>query len=192
MKNKIKITIIIFGILLIGIVTANLIPNLSNAIFGNVKVTGPVFYFEANDESLYKNLLLNEIPSVENDTRLFNGNRLLYESESLGLTEIYPARFEVHIWSRTNFEGNILQFRILKINNFGIETEICSPNYVQPNHKISFTERITSCNSTGKIYLNTTDKIALEIRGSGGTSEYWISSGEKYTHGYSRIEISKQ
>ena len=58
------------------------------------------------------------------------------------------------------------------------------------SHINKFWERNTNCSSSSSITLNSEDRIGLEISGAGGTSEYWIRTGHKYTHGYSRVEVT--
>jgi len=197
MKKKTIVASVLLGVLLIGIVTAGLVPYLSNMVSGEVTVEGPVFYLDGssiplseNPEVIYRGITINTPPTEENITYLFDGQRYLFMSEPLGVDYFYPANFEVIIWSKTNNSGNILQFNIVKVKQDLSEELICSAGTIEPNSGPSFTKRTTNCNSDGEISLNPEDRIGLIITGAGIDSEYWISTGENYTDGYSRIEVT--
>ncbi len=200
MNKKTAIVSILFGILLIGIVSASFLTYFGK-ITGSVEVKAPVFYLDGsvvpippNTPNLaYRYLSANEVPDEENVTYLFDGNRLIYVSEPLGLDYFYDSAFNIKIRVKTNEEGNLLQLRITKIDKNMVESEICEP--VNPINISSwydeFRIRETSCLSNGEIILNPTDRIGLEIRGIGGTAEYWIKTAyESSSTGSSRIEVS--
>lgn len=77
MKNKSAIAI--FGILLIGIISAGLVNYLSNTITGSVEVKGPVFYAGKNSSGDYK-LWINNLSEFNSEN---NGSYIsISESES--------------------------------------------------------------------------------------------------------------
>jgi hypothetical protein len=65
MKNKSAIAI--FGILLMGIVSAGLVNYLSNTITGSVEVKGPVFYAGKNSSGDYKLLDKNNLSEFNSE-----------------------------------------------------------------------------------------------------------------------------
>ncbi len=200
MNRKTAIVSVLLGVLLIGIVSAGLIDYFGR-ITGEVTVEGPVFYLDGSvvpvephtDNLAYRYLSANGVPDEENVTYLFDGNRLIYVSEPLGLDYFYDSIFNIKIRVKTNEEGNLLQLRIIKIDENMIESEICEPvNPINISSRYGeFRIRETSCLSNGEIILNPTDKIGLEVRGIGGTAEYWIKTAyDSPSTGSSRIEVS--
>ncbi len=200
MKRKTIVVGIIISVFLIGIVSAGLL-DIFGKITGSVEVKAPVFYLDGSvvpiepytDNLAYRYLSTNIVPEDENVTYLLNGNRLIYISKPLGLDYFYDSAFNIKIRVKTNEESNLLQLRIIKIDENMVESEICEP--VNPINISSwydeFRIRETSCLSNGKIILNPTDRIGLEIRGIGGTAEYWIKTAyESSSTGSSRIEVT--
>ena len=191
--NKKTLAIIgVITVLLIGIVSAGLLDYFGR-ISESVTVEGPVFYLDGNLEEAYYNLFINEIPSDEKEVNLTNGNRLLFITEPLGVEYFYEANFSMKVWMKTNNESNIAQYRVLRVKDNLLVSNICPPEdgvIYFDGHYNSFWKKEFSCQSNGKIQLNPGDRIGLEISGAGGTSKYWISTGKKYTKGYSRIEVS--
>ncbi len=185
---KRKATAIILGILLIGIVSASLLTYFGQ-ITGTVEVNGPILYLNGYDSGIYHDLLINEIPSFEEEVYLWDGQRLMFNTEELGVEDFYGANFDIKIWAKTNIEGNILQFQVVRIKP-GLEEEIiCVPPSVILTNTINYVEKETTCQSSGEINLNPEDAIGLIISGAGADSEYSISTGEEYTDGYSRVEV---
>lgn len=190
--NKKFLISLVFVSLLIGFVSAALVPFLSNFISGTAEVKEPVFYLDGYLEGVYYDLYLNEIPSFEEEAYIFDGNRILFITQALNIDYLYESEFNINIWAKTNVRGNILQFQIVKIKPNLEEEIICTPQTINISSWYDqFRKRETSCTSNGIIELNPNDRLGLIISGAGGTSEYWISTGKKYTDGYSRIEISK-
>lgn len=188
--NK-KITTLILGILLLGVISAGLVAYLSNVVSGTVTVEGPVFYLNGYNSGIYHDLLINEIPSSEEDVYLWDGQRLMFNTEELGVENFYRARFDIKIWAKTNISGNIMQFQVVRIKPDLSEEIICIPPVIIISSWYDeFRERDTSCESSGEIELNPDDKIGLIIMGAGAESDYYIRTGHNYTNGYSRIEVS--
>jgi len=190
---KRKIATLIAGILLVGIVTAGLVPWLSNIVSGSVTVEGPVFYLDGQiGNGVYHKLLVNEIPKEEIEINWSDGERIVFKTEPLNINEFYKANFEIHIWAKTNNEsGNLLQINIIKINEDKKEEIICS-NLTLITAPSKKTHKEISCNSKEKIMMNPGDRLGLEIKGleTSMSDTFWISTGKKYTKGYSRIEVS--
>jgi hypothetical protein len=198
MNKKTAITTAVLGILLIGIVSAGLLDYFGK-ITGEVEVSAPVFYLDGSvipegggSAIVYRNMIVNENPDEVNDTYFFNGHRLIYMTEPLGLENFYDAEFTIKVWIKTNNQSNIAQYRILKIDKDLSTKTICEPDEVIEfdGHYNSFWKKELSCQSEGEINLELDDRLGLEITGAGGTSEYWIRTGKNYSDGMSRIEVS--
>jgi len=201
MKKKTIVASVLLGVLLIGIVTAGLVPYLSNMVSGNVVVDGPVFYLNGLIGGVYHELLINEIPEDEEIVNWNDGQRVVFETEPLGVNGFYKAKFDVHIWAKTNnsdgpSNNTLMQLDIIKIDGSGKQTQICDPMIVNlSKYYDTFRERKTSCSSTDTISLNPEDKFGLRAHGitSNEMQEYWISTGKGYgpdDDRYSRIEVT--
>ena len=189
---KRKIAMLIFGILLIGIVSAGLIDYFGR-ITGSVEVKAPVFYLDGNhsDGGVYHKLYVNQIPPEE-IIYFWNGERIIFKTNDLEVDEFYPVRFDVKVWMKTNNSGNTVQARFIKLDSQNHEETICD---VSSPISISATENFYkyefSCESNEEIDLDPYNRIGLELRGNGNSSqEYWISSGKDDTEGVSRIEVT--
>lgn len=187
-KKTIVIVSILVGILLIGIVSASLLTYFGR-ITGSVEVKAPVFYLDGQWGGAYYNLFVNEVPP-ETEVYLENGNRVLFVTDSLDVENFYQARFDIKIWAKTNTEGNILQFQVVRIKSNLEEEIICVPSSVTLTNTVNYVKKETTCSSSAEINLNPEDRIGLIVAGAGLESEYWISAGKEYTDGYSRIEVT--
>ncbi len=197
MKTK-TITIgILLGVLLIGVVSAGLLDYFGK-ITGSVEVEGPVFYLDGQiDDGVYHKLLTNEIPNPEDEIEInwSDGHRIVFRTEPLNVDGFYKAKFDIHIWIKTNnASGNLIQLNMMRINEDKTEDIICT-NSELINSSIK-THKEISCTSDGEILMKLEDRFGLEIKGL-ETSEsdiFWMSPGAKYTSGgnpvYNRIEIS--
>lgn len=197
MNKKTAIVSILLGVLLIGIVSAGLLEYFGR-ITGSVEVTGPVFYLDGEhpDGGVYHKLLIDELPNEE-DIYFWDGHRLVFKTEDLGVEEFYPIKFEAKIWMKTNNSGNTIQARFIHLDETNHQETIC--NVIEPIEITStdnFYKKEFSCSFLEEIDLSEYNRIGLEIWGNGNeTQEYWISTGKKRTstnelNGYSRIEVS--
>lgn len=201
MKRKGSLVLVVVNliviVLLVSVVSAILVPFLSNKVTGETIVSGPIFYLDGSSvpippgdpESVYRNLSLNMPPEEENETYIFDGNRIVFLSEELGIESFYHSGFTIVFWAKTNEAGNILQFEVVKIDSNLEETIICVPFAVEIGAIEIFTRYETSCVSEGEIELEPEDRFGLVVFGVGGDSEYWIKTGHEFTDGYSRMEI---
>ena len=198
--NK-KIATAIAGILLIGIISASLLTHFA-VITGSVEVKGPVFYLDGSNvpispytsDLVYRDLLVNNAPSVFiEDTYIFDGNRIIFITNPLEIDWFYKTEFNIKVWIKTNNQSNIAQYRIVRIKEDLSVSPICQPDEVitfDGNYG-QFRKKEKSCQSDGIINLNPEDRIGLEISGAGGTSEYWIATGNTHhSGGPSKIEVS--
>lgn len=191
--NRKTIGMMILGILLVGGVSAGLIGWLSNTIAADVSVSGPVFYLdgEHEDGAVYHKLYINELPPEE-EIYFWNGHRLIFKTENLGVDNFYPINFEARVWMKTNNSGNTFQARFIKLNENNIEKTICEvENPITIGATAKFTKYVFGCSINSEIDLSSYNRIGLELRGNGDENqEYWIITGKKYTDGASRIEVS--
>lgn len=188
---KRKIAMLIFGILLIGIVSASLLTYFGK-ITGSVEVKAPVFYLDGNhtEGGVYHKLYIDIIPPEE-IIYIWDGQRIIFKTNDLEVDNFYSANFNVKVWMKTNNSGNTVQARFIKLNSQNHEETICDvTNPIEIGATSDFGKYKFSCSSSGKIDLIQYDRIGLELRGNGNSSqEYWISTGHQYTDGYSRIEV---
>lgn len=190
---KTKIATLIAGILLIGMVTAGLVPYLSNSVTGSVEVEGPVFYLDGHISGVYHNLLINEIPGEELDINWNDGQRVVFKTEALNLDGFYKAKFNFTFYAKTNQSGNEIQMRITKVDDSNHQETICDSDSKAITATINFANYELYCESNSEIFLNNDEGFAIEIWGTSAneTDEYWISTGDdSRTHGASRIEVS--
>ena len=197
--NKKTLAIIgVITVLLIGIVSAGLLDYFGR-ISGSVTVEGPVFYLDGNIGGVYHKLLVNEIPKEEIEINWSDGERIVFKTEPLNINEFYKANFEIHIWAKVNDSENnneLIQLNVVKINESGIEEEICGPMSVNlSKYYNQFREREIFCSSNDEISMNPKDKFGLRIQGTSEneTVKYWISTGKGYGPNkdrYSRIEVT--
>ena len=194
--NK-KIATLIAGILLVGIVTAGLVPWLSNIVTGTVTVEGPVFYLDGQiGNGVYHKLLVNEIPKEEIEINWSDGETIKFKSNSLNVDYFYDAKFNFTFYAKANATDRRIQMRVTKLNENGSQgKEICLSGIknITATQKYSNYELI--CFSEGIINLEKGQGFVLEIFGLGEnkTDEYWISTGKGYGPNkdrYSRIEVS--
>lgn len=188
--NK-KILSALLGILLIGIVTAGLISYFGK-ITGSVEIEGPTFYLDGvhGDGDVWHKLYINELPDKE-DIYFWDGNRIVFKTESLGVDNFYKAEFNATIYIKSNNSGNTIQARFIKLNEKNHDKTICNVNEPITIKKGTIRDETFSCSSTGEIDLSEYDRIGLELRGNGNESqEYWIRVGHELTHGASRIEVT--
>jgi hypothetical protein len=193
MKKKIVVIGIIISVILIGIVSASLL-DFFGKITGSVKVKGPVFCLDGHLGEAYYKLLTNEIPSEEKEINLIDGNRIVFITEPLGVDEFYKAKFDIHIWIKTNNLGNILQSEVIRIDSNDREYNICTLKPIIIGATEEFQHYSTSCIWNGEMQIEPEDRFGLEIHGVSLDSEYWIRPGHRYNSGgnyvYDRIEVN--
>ena len=160
--NK-KIASAIVGILLIGIVTAGLVPYLSNMVTGTVTVEGPVFYASGEHPlggTTYWGLGINDY--VERDDPVsFTGATYpkLFVSEQLGINSFYAANYEMSIEAESDNENGQIdaELWIIEGNDPNNKKElICQGITSEPVHNKKIYS--ISC-SGGELSLDETDRL---------------------------------
>jgi hypothetical protein len=92
---KKEITIILLGILLLGVINASLVGYLSNLVTGTVKVEGPAFYLDSLP-MLGKGEYLKLNNNSVNESSFQLSTKKFY-SDALGVEDFYPMDFEIVI-----------------------------------------------------------------------------------------------
>jgi len=102
MKKKTLAIGLVFGVLLMGVVSAGLVNYLSNIVTASVNVEGPIFYLDNTNILSEKEgsgyLKLND-DSVSGEEFILVSNR--FYSDSLGVEIFYPLDFKI------NLEANV-------------------------------------------------------------------------------------
>ena len=188
MKRK-TIVSIMMGIVLVGIVSAGLVPYLSNMITGTVTVEGPVFYASgdySNEDLEYYSLLLNEfIEGDKLEVSFFDGlESEWFVFEELGIDSFYAAdyNFDIEICAKNETVNDTigqvtLTLKILKEDG-DFRNEICetyinniptTSSCVAANYNIY----LASC-SAGELDLEPTDKFVLITSDGAHAITYYI------------------
>jgi hypothetical protein len=175
-----------FGIvflLVVSIAYAGVL-NYYGKIEGTASVQPPTFYADSTPlptGGVYYKIKINEVGS--GTVSLQDGNRVLFVTDSLGITSWYPAKWivKIKVYSPST-DGGLSTIRIKKVSqNLLAENTICEWN------TISLTQGDNSIQeecTPGQIPFTSTDRFGLEIVGGGGLT-YTI-----YTDGSTRIEVS--
>jgi len=176
-----KITAVLVGIFLIGIVSAGLVPWLSNIVSGSVTVEGPVFYAHSGHE-----LEINEysggttyytIDNLENE--IFWGGEL---SEEL---DFYKPRLTFYVLANLTegIEPKKLRLTFEYVDDNNDVNEIC---YTEVSvNKGEYQELSGICEGNNELDDVTKFIYRIEGRGDEGT-EYKIK-----VDGYTRVEMTK-
>jgi len=178
-------------LLLVGGVSGGLL-DWFGRISGEVVVSGPVFYLdgEHEDGGVYHKLYVNELPDDE-DIYFWDGHRLVFKTEDLGVEEFYDMELVGKVWMKTNNSGNTVQARFIQLDEDNQERTICEVSApIVIGATSSFTKYEFSCESNGGVDFGVYDRIGVELRGNGDENqEYWVSVGQERSDGASRIEV---
>ncbi len=182
------------GILIVWLVTAGVVPFLSNSILGSSQVRAPIFYLDGphEDGGAYHKLYVEEIPADE-EVYFFDGHRVVFKTEDLDVDSFYSIKLKGIVWLKTNNSGSTIQARFIKLRNNNNEQTICDVSSPITINSDDFEKYEFSCLSDGEIDLSPYNRIGLELRGNGNeTIDYQISVGKEYGEGYSRVEVIPQ
>jgi hypothetical protein len=167
-------------LLVISIAYAGVL-NYYGKIIGTANVQGPIFYADSTSlNGIYYKMKINEAGS--GTVSLQDGSRVLFVTDSLGITSWYPAKWVVKIKVNSPSTGGLSAIRIKKVSqDFLTETTICEWS------GISLTQGDNSIQkdcTPSQIPFTLTDRFGLEIVGA-GTLTYTI-----YTDGSTKVEVS--
>ncbi|MCH8945491.1 MAG: hypothetical protein IIA85_01040 [Nanoarchaeota archaeon] len=176
--NK-KIASALLGVLLIGIVTAGLVPYLSNIVSGSVEVNGPVFY--AAPGGL---LLVNE-ESTEHETLTIKDSEsiIFWTEENLGGIDFnYIPKLDLYVKVKVNSPPKSLELIFGYSNTSGDAHNICSLDIDITTSSLN--DYHTSCE--GSETLTNVNEFFYKMQGKGDTTvEYEISTLN------TKVEMSK-
>jgi hypothetical protein len=185
--NK-KITSVLLGILLIGIVSAGVVAYLSNTITGSVTVEGPVFY--ASNEhplggSTYWGLGINDY--IPGDPVSFIGSDpKFFVSEKLGVDSFYPADYKIYIETESNNESGQIDAEIYFVEGnspYNKKLDVCSGSTIIPVYEKGIYE--IDCSAGELTSINPNWKLVLRLSDGMESIHYNI-----YINGNSKIEVS--
>ena len=180
--NK-KIASALVGILLIGIVTAGLVPYLSNMVSGSVEVTGPVFYAASGN-----NLLINEFDGSTSWYNIVDSNAEKFWTQDLDESlDFYKPKLNMYVRAKI-VDGEIPKNLKLVFSYYSGDDviEICDSLVSVTNSGISFVQYLTSCQ--GDSTLLDVDGFIYKIVGM-GTEDVKIRIS--VTNGETKVEMSK-
>jgi len=173
--NK-RIATLIFGILLMGIVSAGLVSYLSNAVTGSVEVRGPAFYLDninvlsGKPDSGY--LRLNDNNVIGDEFTL--GSNKFY-SDSLGVDSFYPLDFKITLNAKVSglpkneTTGEILETCSIQVivyqasNSGSFKRTLCEIVKTGFDNEEDYEKYEFNCigNSTTEINFNEKDRFEL-------------------------------
>ena len=179
--NK-KIASALLGVLLIGIVTAGLVPYLSNIVSGSVEVKGPVFYAASGN-----NLLINEFDDSTSEYEIDDGNLEIFLTQNLDEPlDFYRPSLNLQVKAKL-VDGIIPKDLILEFGYFDSNNnleEICRDTISVSSNDFQLYPK--SCN--GNSELSNVNGFYYRIIGMGGEGvKYRIS----VTDGTTKVEMSK-
>ena len=176
--NK-KIASALVGILLIGIVTAGLVPYLSNMVTGSVEVKGLVFYAAPG-----KVLLINEEPSTHDTYIITDGNAIIFwTKEDLdGIDFNYVPKLDLHVRANVNNPPKLFELIFGYSDTSGNMHDICSLDIDITTSSLD--DYHTSCE--GSETLTNVNEFFYKMQGKGDqTIEYEINTSN------TKVEMSK-
>ncbi len=188
MKKKIAIVSILFGILLIGIVSASFLTYFGR-IEGSVEVTGPVFYLSNehivdDEDTQYWALGINDYIERTIPVSFTGGNSKWFISPSLGVESFYEANWEIALEAESNNESGKIDIAIYIVNGgdpYHKQTPaLCEKSidvFTKGTYKIS-------CPISG-LTLDESDRIAIILSDGANSITYKV-----YLNGNSKIEVS--
>ena len=163
--------------MLIGIVSASVIPYLSNTLTGNVEVTGPVFYLDSEDV-----LALNEKPLESDSNKIQNietRNYVMKDEDSLEGIDFYDPEIEfvidIEVSDLTKPRAVDLEFGFIKTNKDA--RPICSTLFLNIEQNKTY---YIPCNNI--IYSpQDVDKFYFSISGRADEPiDYFIKTRDSY------------
>ena len=182
MKKKTIVASVLLGVLLIGIVTAGLVPYLSNMVSGSVVVEGPVFYAHSGNQ-----LEINEYSGGTVYHTIDNlGDEIFWGDELSEVMDFYKP--ELTLYALANLTEGIepknLDLIFEYIDDNGGAHDICKTS-VLVNIGGDYQELSGSC--TGDSELKNVKKFIYTIKGKGDVGVVYKIKIE----GYTKVEMDK-
>lgn len=185
MNKKIIMGLVVVSFLLVGVVSAGLVPWLSNTVSADVGVKGPVFYATSGNS-----LVVNEYGDGENTVtyKIDNsGNELFWSNELPNITDFnYKPKMELFVkanLSKGEHEPKRLNLVFEYINSTGDTNTICSTD-VGVNKGENYQELKEECEADSE--LKNVKKFLYRIEGRADQDyQYGIK-----IDGYTKAEIT--
>jgi len=178
--NK-KIASALVGILLIGIVTAGLVPYLSNMVTGTVTVEGPVFYATSDNR-----LLINEFEGSTVDYTIDDIKPEVFWTEELSeIMDFYKPKLTLYV-NAILIEGidpKDLRLKFEYVNKDGNVKDICFSDVSV--HKEEYQVLSGGCEANSE--LIDVKKFIYTISGRGDTGTVY----EIKIDGITRVKMDK-
>ena len=178
---KRKIATLIAGILLVGIVTAGLVPWLSNIVTGSVEVRGPVFYANKG-----YTLSINEFEGSTVYYTIKNTEPKVFWSEELSqIMDFYKPKLTLYVKANLTegIEPKDLRLKFEYVNKDGNVKDICFSDVSV--HKGGYQTLSGECESNSE--LIDVEKFIYTISGRGDTGTVYKIKID----GYTRVEMDK-
>jgi len=180
MKKKTASALV--GILLIGIVTAGLVPYLSNMVSGEVTVEGPVFYAASDNK-----LLMNEFDGSTSEYDIYDGHLEIFLTKNLDEPlDFYKPSLNMQVRAKL-VDGIIPKDLILEFGYFDSNNnleEICQDTVSISSNDFQLYPK--SCD--GDFELSGVNGFYYRIIGMGGEGVRYSVS---VTDGETKVEMSK-
>ncbi len=180
--NK-KTASVIVGMLLIGIVSAGLVPYLSNMVSGSVEVEGPVFYAASGN-----NLLINEFDGSTSEYDIIDSDDEKFWTQDLDESlDFYKPKLDMYVRAKI-VEGEIPKNLKLVFGYYSGDDviEICDSLVSVTNFGDPFVQYPTSCE--GNSTLSNVDGFIYKIVGM-GTEDVKIRIS--VTNGETKVKMDK-
>lgn len=187
---KKKVTAVLVGILVIGLVSAGIVPWISNIVTGTVSVEGPVFYASGTHPlggTDYWGLGINEYVERENPVSFTGSDPKFFISDKLGIDSFYAANYEISIEAESDNESGQIDARIYFIegnNPYNRELDICSGSVGPVYNKNIYT---INCNAEELTGIDPEWRLVLELSDGLNNIHYDI-----YIEGNTKIEVTAE
>ena len=181
-RSKKQTTIILLGILLIGIITATSLITEFGEINGKVIINPIIFYFDGDNNSL----LVNTIPEAEKDFNLTENESITFYAPDLNISHLYKSEFDISLRVKTpGVNDSSVNIKIMKFS--GNESELICETDMVPNDGTYFVHKDGSCLSNGEIGLNSGNRLKVII--SVNSSAIYEFRTGNYNENSARIEV---
>ena len=190
---KTKIAVAILGILLIGIVSAGLVPYLSNMVTATVEVEGPVFYLDGSQPiDDYWGLAINNEGVSHNPVYFTGSNSKFFISESLGVESFYEADWEfilsLRIEDNVTGKVDVFLYTIEEEDPHFTKENICTNNpYINISQleDNNFHPYSVICEGKELKDMDEGDRLVLELKDGFNSIKYYIE-----LNGNSKIKVT--
>jgi len=187
MIKKISVIGIMF-LLMISIASASVL-DYYGKIEGSAEVSGPTFY--ASNENitgtLYKKLLINQLPFTSGEVSFIDGLSQSFGSDSLNVDSFYRPKFNFYVETKVDDTGEPRPL-ILKVSIWNPSTKDTIGSICESILNISSLANYTAtCSGSSPLSLNPSYGFLWEIKGGTGLASITYTI---YLNGNTRFEVS--